>query len=62
MLEMNSHVLGQAKAALARLRIELVQQLRPELHEENHFGREALGGGPGAPVGRIDADLEMDEA
>ena len=39
-----------------------MQQLRSELHEENYLRSEALGGGPGAPVGGIHADLEMDEA
>ena len=50
------------ESLLLRLRIELVQECRFELHEEQHFGGDSVGRAPGAPVLGIDADLEVDEA
>ena len=38
-----------------------MQQLRLVLDEEQHLGGDAVRGRPGAPVLRVDPDLEMDE-
>ena len=47
---------------LLRLRVELVQERRLELHEEQHFRGDSVGSTPDQPVLGIDADLEVDEA
>ena len=49
------------EGAFARLRMELVQELGPELHEEDLLGCESIHGGPFTPVLRIHANLEVDE-
>ena len=53
---------GTGEGAFLRLRVEVVQELRPELDEEQHLRRDAVGRAPGASVGGVDADLEMHEA
>ena len=47
---------------LRRLGVEGVQQLRPHRHEEKDFRSDSIRRTPGAPVYRIDPDLQMDEA
>ena len=39
-----------------------MQEFRPELDEENYLGRDCVDRSPAAPVHRIDADLQMNEA
>ena len=53
---------GAGKSCLPRLGVELMQELRPELDEENYLGRDSVDRSPAAPVHRIDADLQMNEA
>ena len=50
------------KGGLPRLGVELMQELWPELDEENYLGRDSVDRSPAAPVHRIDADLQMNEA
>ena len=51
-----------SEGGLPRLGVELMQELRPELDEENYLGRDSVDRSPAAPVHRIDADLQMNEA
>ena len=53
---------GARERRFARLRIEPMQQVRPELHEEKHLRRDSVRRAPGAPVLGVDPDLQMDEA
>ena len=47
---------------LLRLGVELMQERRFELDEEQHFRGDSVGRTPDQPVLGIDADLEVDEA
>ena len=51
-----------SKGGLPRLGVELMQELWPELDEENYLGRDSVDHSPAAPVRRIDADLQVNEA
>ena len=53
---------GTCERRLSGLGIELIEQLRPELDEEESLGRDSVRGSPFAPVGRVDLELEVDEA
>ena len=47
---------------LRRLGVEGMQQLGPHRHEEKYLRSDSIRCAPGAPVRRIDPDLQMDEA
>ena len=50
------------KSFLRRLGVEGMQQLGPHRHEEKDLRSDSICCTPGAPVRRIDPDLQMDEA
>ena len=52
---------GAREGVFLRPGIEPAQQLRFELDEEQHFGRDPVCRAPGQPVPGVDADLRMDE-
>ena len=58
---LDSQVRGRERPS-RRPGVEVVQQLRAHLNEEQNLGRDAVPRAPGAPVGRVDADLQMHEA
>ena len=62
MLEANSQVRGQANARSFDCGSNWCRSSGRKLHEEDHLGRDAASGGPGAPVGGVDLDLEVNEA
>ena len=53
---------GARERRFPRLRIEAMQQVGPELHEEQHFRRDSVRRAPGAPVPGVDPDFQMDES
>ena len=50
------------ESLLRRLGVEGMQQLGPHRHEEKDLRSDSIRRTPGAPVRRIDPDLQMDEA